>query len=114
MNVLLGVANPYHENSYAWVVDVYTDEKVAQDKCTELNKINHENYKKWCLHHENLQPNSGHFETVEPFAWYSKNVLQQLRDIAPNAIPPPPFGEDSHRSYSIQYKVETVTPNKND
>lgn len=112
VSVLLGIAHPYHENSYSWVVNVYNDEKVAQDKCDKLNKINDDNYKKWCSYNDdnykNWKPNSDDFETVEPFAWYSKDVLQQMRDIVPNAIPP--FDKDNFKEhdYSINYKVETL------
>jgi len=83
VSVLLGVAHPYHGNSYAWVVDVYTDEKIAQDVCDRLNKIDRENWIKW----KEFNSNGIKFETVKPFAWYSEKVLQQMRDIAQNAIP---------------------------
>jgi hypothetical protein len=76
-----------------------------------LNKIDDDNNKKWRSHHDNWQPNSVEFETVKPFVWYSKNVLQQMRDIAPNAIPSSGKDEDSDEEghdYSINYKVETV------
>ena len=108
ISVLLGVAHPYHENSYAWVVDVYSDKKVAQDICDRLNEIDKENWNKW---KESISDDI-EFETVKPFAWYSEKVLQQMRDIVPNAIPiqPSDSDEDSfgyNNDYHIRYKVET-------
>lgn len=106
ISVLLGVAHPYHENSYAWVVDVYSDKKVAQDICDRLNEIDKENWNKW---KESISDDI-EFEIVKPFVWYSDKVLQQMRDIAQNAIPSVkdeeyPFGNEY--DYSIRYKVET-------
>lgn len=101
ITILLGEAHPCNANSYSWVVSVYTDENAANEVCDKLNAINQKSRN---IH--DAEFDDEHTNFYKPFDyWYSNRVLQQLKNIITNAVPP--IDKLEGDNYRLRYKCQT-------
>lgn len=94
-SIVLGVAHPYHANSYSWVVGLFKNDDKARDLVKSLNELHNQAYVKYtaCMDEWYNEPSDELLAKImtkyndKPYARYTREDLDAFNALHPLALP---------------------------